>query len=132
MTKNTLPQLQKVSSKRDILHMQDVVSLVYVSDNIFHYVRNLVFATRFPADYGLEDISHYIEFGASPRASLALIQASKVLACLHGRDFVIPEDIKEIAPDVLRHRIIPSYEAIADDISSDDIVEKILNTIEII
>jgi len=132
MTSGHKVAIKKITTAKKILETQEVINEVHVSDNIFEYVRNIIFATRYPDDRGLEEVSHYMEFWASPRASLALIQSAKVIACMHDRDFVIPEDIKEIAPDVLRHRIILSYEAIADDISTDDIIDTLLQTIEIV
>ena len=90
-----------------------------------------MFATRNPAEYGLTQEANYIQFGASPRASIHLNLASKVLAYLEGRDYVLPEDIKEMAPDVLNHRIILNYEAEADDVTTLQIIQTILSSVAI-
>lgn len=90
-----------------------------------------MFATRFPADYGLKDLTDIISFGASPRASISLAKAARAYAFLHQRGYVIPEDVRAVCHDVLRHRIGLSYEAEANNISADDVVSEILNKIEV-
>lgn len=135
MKKNTgdaSPDIQTVLTSKDIFKLRDLGQQIFVSDNIYQYVKDLIFCSRSPDQYGLANLKKYLSFGGSPRASIALIKCAKILAMMNGRSFVIPEDIKEIAPDVLRHRIIPSYEAIAEDISADDIVQKILNNVKVI
>jgi len=127
MTGATIPQANPVISPRDILRARDMVRNIYVDDKIKDYVLDLVLTTREPAAYGLPELTPLIEFGASPRASINLITAARAHAFLKGRGFVTPEDIKQIAPDVLRHRIITSYEAEAENITSDHIVRRILD-----
>jgi MoxR-like ATPase len=102
-----------------------------MSDTLEHYIIELVFASRKPLEYGLKDVAHYIHFGASPRATINLHRAAKAMAYFSGRDFVLPEDIKEVAPDILNHRIILNYEAEADNVTSRMVVEKILAKVAI-
>jgi len=123
----TSQKVSKVCGVRDLAQMKKDVEQIQVSESIYTYVRDIVFATREESD-----ISKYISYGVSPRASLALIQCSKALAYISGRNFVTPEDIKEMAYPVLRHRIILSYDALADDISVEDIITTILSKVEIL
>ena len=127
MTGTELPTVQPVISPADILHARKMVNQVYVDDKIKNYVLDLVLTTRRPGQNGLSDLNTLISYGASPRASIYLILAARAHAFLKGRGFVTPEDIKQMAPDVLRHRIITSYEAEAESISSDHIVQRILD-----
>jgi len=127
MTGAPLPPARPVISPEAILRARETVRQVYVDDKIKEYVLDLVLATRNPGANGLSDLNNLIEFGASPRASISLIVAARAHAFLNGRGFVTPEDIKQMAPDVLRHRIITTYEAEAENISSDHIVQRILN-----
>ena len=127
MTGVDLPQIHPVISPHIILRARDIVRTVYVDDKIKEYVLDLVLATRQPGQNGLSELSSLVEFGASPRASIYLIMAARAHAFIKGRGFVTPDDIKELAPDVLRHRIIPTYEAEAENISSDHIVRRILD-----
>ncbi len=127
MTGAELPQIHPVISPHTILRARDIVRSIYVDDKIKEYVLDLVLATRQPGQNGLSELNSLIEFGASPRASIYLITAARAYAFLKGRGFVTPDDIKELAPDVLRHRIIPTYEAEAENISSDHIVRRILD-----
>ncbi len=124
--------IKKTITKKQILDLQTMVSEIYVSDAIYIYVKNLVFATRFPEQYGLDALKSYIDRGVSPRASLALIQCAKVLALMSGRAYVLPEDIKEIAHDVMRHRLVLSFEALASDITPDQIITQVLDTIPLV
>lgn len=123
--------IQQLLTKEDIFSIRDAVNQVTISESLEKYIIELVFATRFPKDFGLEELSEYIQFGASPRATINLNRASKAIAFLDGRDYVLPEDIKEVAYDVFNHRILLNYEAEADGISSKYIVESILKKIEI-
>ena len=107
------------------------VNEVKVSESIEKYIIELVYATRNPKDYGLDDLQHYIQFGASPRATINMNLAAKVMAFFNNRDFVLPEDIKEIAPDILNHRIILNYEAEADGITTHDVVDAILKKVPV-
>ena len=127
MTGAPLTTVNPVISPEDILNARQVVRQIYVDDKIKEYVLDLVLATREPGNNGLSDLNTLINFGASPRASIYLIDAAKAHAFLKGRGFVTPEDIKQIAPDVLRHRVIVTYEAEAENISTDHIVRRILD-----
>jgi len=131
MTGVSLPQVNHVISPADILHAREAVRRVYVDDKIKDYVLDLVTVTRYPGHNGLSQLNSLIEFGASPRASIYLIDAARSHAFIQGRGFVTPEDIKQIAPDVLRHRIITSYEAEAQEITSADIVKRILDYVDV-
>jgi len=113
-----------------ILKARQVVDQIYIDDKIKEYILSIVFATRTPADYKL-DVGDYIRFGASPRATIALTVASRAHAFLQGRGYVTPQDVKSIAPDVLRHRLMITYEAEADELTSDDIISRILNELPV-
>ncbi len=126
MTGAHKPHARAVVEPETILAARRMVKDVYVDERLKDYVLNLVVATRKPSEFGLERLKPLIGFGASPRAGIYLIESARAHAFLHGRGFVIPDDIKEIAPDVLRHRVITSYEAEAENISSDEIVRQIL------
>ena len=127
MTGAILPNVRPIISPHEILHARKIVRGIYVDEKIKEYVIDLVIATRQPAQSGLPELANLIEFGASPRASINLVNASRAHAFLKGRGFVTPEDIKQIAPDVLRHRIITNYEAEAENITSDHLVQRILD-----
>ena len=127
MTGAILPNVRPIISPDEILHARKIVRGIYVDEKIKEYVIDLVIATRQPAQSGLPELANLIEFGASPRASINLVNASRAHAFLKGRGFVTPEDIKQIAPDVLRHRIITNYEAEAENITSDHLVQRILD-----
>lgn len=120
----------QVVSKEQVHAMRKVLEQVYCDDKVGDYILDIVFATRQPQDYHL-DIAHHIEYGASPRATLYLNIAARANAMLNGRGYATPQDVKEIAHDVMRHRIILTYEAEAEDISSEDIVTQILNEIPV-
>jgi MoxR-like ATPase len=127
MTGTTLTSVEPVITPAEVLHAREMVRQIYVDEKIKEYVLDLVLATRYPGQNGLSDLNSLIAFGASPRASIYLITAARGHAFLNGRGFVTPEDIKQIAPDVLRHRVITTYEAEAENISSDHIVQRILD-----
>ncbi len=127
MTGAALPAINPVISPLDILRARNIVNQIYVDDKIKEYVLDLVLATRHPGNNGLSDLNNLIHYGASPRASIYLIAASKAHAFLKGRGFVTPEDVKQIAQDVLRHRVIVTYEAEAENISTDHIVRRIMD-----
>ena len=114
-----------------ITKAQKSINDIYVDEKVEEYILNLVFSTRNPEDYNLGDLSQLIENGASPRASISLILASKARAFLEGRGYITPEDVRFIGKDVLRHRIILSYEAEAEEISSEDIIQRMFDSIEI-
>ena len=121
MTGAFLPTINPVVSPEQILQARETIKRIYVDDKIKDYVLDLVITTRQPGSNGLADLNNLIGFGASPRASISLISAARAHAFLNGRGFVTPEDIKEMAPDVLRHRVITTYEAEAENINSDHI-----------
>ena len=131
MTAREAPTVTPVITTADLLRARSVVQDVYVDEKIKDYIINIVFATREPARYGLKDTAGLISYGASPRATLYLHVASRAHAFLNGRGYVTPEDIKAIGPDVLRHRIALTYEAEAENVTSDDIVARVFDTIEV-
>ena len=131
MTGVSLPQVNHVITPEDILNAREAVRHIYVDDKIKDYVLDLVSVTRYPGNNGLGHLNSLIEFGASPRASIYLIDAARAHAFIQGRGFVTPEDIKQMAPDVLRHRIITTYEAEAQEVTSADIVQRILDHVDV-
>ncbi|MDF1513579.1 MAG: MoxR family ATPase [Anaerolineae bacterium] len=131
MTGAPLPEVKAVASPMQIMHARDVVRDIYVDSKIEEYVLDLIFATREPAGYNMPDLAPLIAFGASPRATIYLVLAAKAHAFLNGRGYVIPEDVKQLAVDVLQHRTIITYEAEAEDITATDIVRQILDHIEV-
>ena len=131
MTGAALPEVDPVIQPDDLLYARQVVGQIYVDEKIKEYILDLIFATRAPAQNGLADLEPLIEFGASPRATIYMVMAARAHAFLKGRGFVTPEDIKQIAPDILRHRVVVSYEAEAEEITSTDIVQRILDQIEV-
>ncbi len=124
------PEIKKVISPEDILKAREVVAQIYVDEKIKDYILNIVFATRAPQEYNL-DLKDLIAYGASPRASIYLNLVAKAHAFLKGRGYVTPEDVKAIGMDVLRHRVIVTYEAEAEEITSEDIVKKVFDEIEV-
>jgi MoxR-like ATPase len=131
MTGTHLPVVKSVVTPSEIIHAREVVRDIYVDAKIEDYVLNLVFASRQPEKYEMPDLLPLIAYGVSPRATIYLILTAKAHAFLQGRGYVIPEDIKQMAVDVLQHRIIVTYEAEAEDITSTDIVHQILDHIEV-
>jgi len=128
---NFRSKIKTILTKKDITSIKNEINNVSVSESIEKYLIEIVFATRNPKSIGLEDAANYISFGASPRASINLVLASKANAFFQNRDYVTPEDVKEIAYDVLNHRIILNYEAEAEGVNTREIVMSILNKIEI-
>jgi len=124
-------EVTRVVTTADIIRAREVLRSIYVDEKVKDYIINIVFASREPAKYGLSDLTDLIAYGASPRASIYLNLAAKAHAFLKGRGYITPEDIKAIGYDVLRHRIIITYEAEAEEIDSDKIVAKIFDTIEV-
>ncbi|MCP4717066.1 MAG: MoxR family ATPase [Deltaproteobacteria bacterium] len=122
--------IQAVVAQEDILAARKTVNKIYIDEKLLDYIVDIIFATREPKVYGM-DIDDLIQYGASPRASIYLSQAARAYAFLQGRGYVIPQDIKSIGYDVLRHRILLSYEAEAEDLSTDDIITKIFEHIEV-
>ncbi len=131
MGAGTIPSVDKVTTPSDIIRAREVVNKVYIDDKVKYYVLDLVLATRDPDAYHLTGLNQLIEYGASPRASLALIQAGKAHAFIRHRGYVTPDDIKAIGKDVLRHRVVPSFEAEAEELDSDAIVARIFSEIEV-
>ena len=131
MTRDSLPPVHPVISPEAIVRARGVVGEIYVDEKIKDYVLDIVFATREPEEFDLADLKPLIAYGASPRATIYLITTAKAHAFLHGRGYVTPEDIKQVAMDVLRHRIIVTYEAEAEDLTSEDVVRKILDQVEV-
>jgi len=131
MTRDSLPPVNPVISPEAIVRARGVVSKIYVDEKIKDYVLDIVFATREPEEFDLADLKPLIAYGASPRATIYLITTAKAHAFLHGRGYVTPEDIKQVAMDVLRHRIIVTYEAEAEELTSEDVVRKILDQVEV-
>jgi MoxR-like ATPase len=125
------PQANKVLSPEAILRAREVVKEVYMDEKIEKYIIDIVFATRQPEEYKLPEYKRFIAFGGSPRASIFLAQAAKAFAFIKRRGYVVPEDVRAVCHDVLRHRIGLTYEAEAEDIKSDDIITGILNQVEV-
>ena len=128
---NFSPKIKTILTKKDISLIKNEINNVSVSDSIEKYIIEIIFATRKPSSVNLNDLDNFISFGASPRASINLSLSAKANAFLHNRDYVIPDDIKEVAYDVLNHRVILNYEAEAEGVKPKEIIEKILNNIEI-
>ena len=131
MTASQIPQASPVATPAQILRARQVVCEIYLDEKIKDYIMDLVFATRDPEGHKLAKLKNLISYGASPRASICLAQAAKAFAFLNGRGYVTPEDIKSIGADVLRHRILVSYEAEAENISSENIVETLFAGVEV-
>jgi MoxR-like ATPase len=127
-----LETVQKVLTTEQLVELQKkAYQDVYVDPALIEYAIRLVTATRQPKDFGLKDIAPFILFGASPRASINLILTARALAFVRGRSYALPQDVLDMAPDVLRHRVVPSYEALSDNITSDEILNKIFEQIPI-
>jgi MoxR-like ATPase len=124
-------EIRPVCSREDITRINNSYKMVYIDEKIKDYIINIVFATRFPGDAGIGELKNLIHFGASPRASIYLTETAKALAFIRGRGYVTPEDVKTIGRDVLRHRIILSYEAEAEELTTDDIITKIFDNVEV-
>jgi len=135
LRKNTKPikidQLKNIASPSDIISAQEVISDIYVDEKVEDYVLNLVLATRSPQEYQLGDLEGIIDFGASPRATINLIRAAKARSFIENRGYVTPEDIRYIGEDVLRHRIVLSYEAEAEELTTKDVINRLFEVIEI-
>ena len=125
------PQINAILTKDDIFQIRSEINSVKISESLERYIIELVWATRFPQNYGLKQEAEFIQFGASPRASINMHQAAKAVAFFNGRDYVLPEDVKEVAPDVLNHRLLLNYEAEAEGVDSKDLISRILQKIPI-
>jgi MoxR-like ATPase len=126
----SLPHVQKVLTTELLSDLQDEVDKVYVDPSLIEYAVKLVGATRQPKEVGLQELAHYISFGASPRASINLILAARALAFVRGRAYALPQDVRDLALDVMRHRVVLSYEALSDNVSSDDLLKQILERVQ--
>jgi MoxR-like ATPase len=124
-------EVRPVLDAHGLAALREVTDAVYLDQRIRGYILDLVGASRDPRAAGLGDLADLISYGASPRATLVLARAGKAMALLRGRGYVIPEDVKEVAPDVLRHRIVPTYEAEAEEVSQDDLVTRLLDRVEV-
>lgn len=127
----SLPEVMPVSSAEEIMKAREVVRQVYIDEKIEQYITDMVFATRYPKQYGLDELTPMITFGCSPRASINLAKAARAYAFIKHRGYVVPEDVRAVAHDVMRHRMGLSYEAEANNITSEDIISQIINKIEV-
>ena len=128
---NEKPSNQKILKPEDIIRARELVREVYVDEKIENYITDIVFASRYPEKYGLDKYKHMISFGGSPRATISMALAAKAYAFIKRRGYVIPEDVRAVCPDVMRHRIGLTYEAEAENITTVDIISEILNTVEV-
>lgn len=126
-----MPEVRPVTTDEEIIRAREVVNMVYIDEKIEQYIADIVFATRYPERYGMPELKDLITFGGSPRASINLAKAARAYAFIKHRGYVVPEDVRAVAHDVLRHRIGLSYEAEAANVSSEEIVSKIVNKIEV-
>ena len=131
MTAPQVPHIEAVVTPAELLDASKVVRQVYVDDKVKEYIVDVVFATREPAKHGLKDLAPLVEYGASPRASIALNLAARAHAFLRHRGYVTPEDVKAVGPDVLRHRLVLTYEADAEEVTSEQIVKRVFEVVEV-
>lgn len=131
MTSSTIPSAEKIIDPNDIMEITNLIPNIYIDEKLKKYIVDIVFATRFPEKFKMTDLKPLIGWGASPRATIALATASRAHAFINGKGFVSPDDVKAIAHDVLRHRVIVTYEAEAQEMDSDDVIRKVLNNIEV-
>lgn len=125
----TSPEPNQVLTPEELTRLQGVASRIFVHHALVDYVVRLVLATRTPGDHGLSDIASWVSYGASPRASLGIISASRALALVRGRDYVLPQDVVDVVPDVLRHRLVLSYDALVDGVPLDHVISRILQVV---
>ena len=123
--------LDSMITAKEIIDAQEIIGEIYVDEKVEDYVLNLIFATRDPSNNGLEDLSGIIDFGASPRATINLIRAAKARAFTEGRGYITPEDIRYIGADILRHRIILTYEAEAEELTPEDVIQRLFEVVEV-
>ena len=123
--------IEPVLQPEDIFAIREVIDKIHVDEKINKYIVDLIFATRYPQQYGIDDLEGLVEYGASPRASIYLNKLARVYAFLQGRGYVIPNDIKSIGMDVLRHRVLVTFEAEAEEKTSEDIVERIFDSVKV-
>lgn len=127
----SMAEVKSVTTAEEIIRAREVVRQVYIDEKIEQYIADIVFATRYPEKYGLDELKDLITFGGSPRASINLAKASRAYAFIRHRGYVVPEDVRAVAHDVLRHRIGLSYEAEANNIRSEEIISRIINKVEV-
>ncbi len=130
VAKNGFEEVRQVADVKDVLDIREKLQTVHIDDELQRYMINIVFATRFPSKYGLEELEGMIEFGASPRASIDMYKASRAMALIRGKDFVTPLDVAKVVNSILRHRVILSYQAESSGLDSDKVVQKIMNVIK--
>ena len=123
--------MRLVTSANEIIKAGELVRELYIDEKIEQYIADIVFATRYPDRYGLKDMKSMISFGGSPRASISLAKAARAYAFIKRRGYVVPEDVRAVAHDVLRHRVGLTYEAEASNVTSEEIVSKIINKVEV-
>lgn len=131
MAKGHQSKVQAAVSAKEILEARTLLDHIHIEDRLADYIVDIIQATRYPEEYQLKNLKGYIQFGSSPRGTICLNQCARALAFLEGRAYVTPQDVKNIAPDVLRHRILLSYEAEADELQSDDVIRQLLDQIEV-
>ena len=127
----SMPQVTPVTSAEEIMKAREVVNEVYIDEKIAQYIADIVFASRYPERYGLAELKDYITYGGSPRASINLAKAARAYAFIKHRGYVVPEDVRAVVHDVMRHRIGLSYEAEASNVTSEEIISKIVNKVEV-
>jgi MoxR-like ATPase len=123
------PRPRQILTPQELLQLQRLTQRVFVDDAIIDYVVRLVLVTRTPKEHGLEDVGAWLTYGASPRASLGLIAAGRALALVRGRGYVLPQDVVDVIPDVLRHRLILSYDALADGVPVEHVIARVMQTV---
>ncbi|GAB7037317.1 MULTISPECIES: AAA family ATPase [Catenuloplanes] len=123
------PEPMAIFTPHDLIKLQQKADQVFVHNALIDYAVRVVLATRDPAAHGMQDVARLIQYGASPRASLGIVRATRALALLRGRDYALPQDMQDIAPDILRHRLVLSYDALADDVPADHVVARIMATV---
>ena len=131
INESQLPEVESILNPEGIIQLQNAAKAVFIEDKIIDYITKLVFASRYPDQYGMKNLSEIIDFGASPRASISLAKVAKAQALINGREMVLPEDVKQIAIPILRHRIAPTYQADAEGITSVMIVEEIMKKVKV-
>ena len=125
----TPPEARRILDPEELIRLQKVAANTFVHHALVDYVVRVIAATRKPLDFGMADVASWIAYGASPRASLGIIAAARAVALIRGRDYVVPQDVVEVIPDVLRHRLVLSYDALADEISPEEVIKRVLQTV---
>lgn len=125
----TPPEAKAILNPAEVVRLQQLAANTFVHHALVDYVVRVIAATRKPAEFGMQDVAGWIAYGASPRASLGIIAAARAVALIRGRDYVVPQDVVEVIPDVLRHRLVLSYDALADEVSPDDVIRRVLQTV---